>query len=237
MTPTHWALVWNPEELFFEKSDFCRVKKNAAVSLGHKGERCPRAATPRTFTLVDRNGIHATIMVFCECRSEGGQRIPDFEQLLRAGIFPGSVSSPKTGYTLRLLEYYRDERNQGKGSAYNFFHVLQRMSDPFFAESVPVHQFPLMLQTYGETATGYIYANFLAITPFHQYLDIKLQRGHAHDFSTSLGDATDRPYPHRPTNFLGQICAACPEPGINMPLAVSVPRYMRYAGTCHSHLA
>ncbi|KAF8197344.1 hypothetical protein K438DRAFT_2119961 [Mycena galopus ATCC 62051] len=33
--PTHWALVWNLQEKFFEKTDLCRVKPGAAVFLGH----------------------------------------------------------------------------------------------------------------------------------------------------------------------------------------------------------
>ncbi|KAJ7860695.1 hypothetical protein B0H14DRAFT_2350506, partial [Mycena olivaceomarginata] len=53
-------------------------------------------------------------------------------------IFPGSVKEPNTGYTVSLLGYYRQERSQGKGSAYNFMHVLQQMADPFFGDAVPV---------------------------------------------------------------------------------------------------
>jgi hypothetical protein len=137
--PTHWALIWNAGDNFFEKTDFCRVLKNSVVALGHYGERCPDADPGRTFTLVEKNGIHATAISFCRCRTPDGQRgAPEFQQLLRAGIFPGSVKGPKTGYTLGLLDYYREQRSQGKGSAYNFVHVLQRMADPFFEDSVPV---------------------------------------------------------------------------------------------------
>lgn len=139
VTPTHWALIWNQQDRFFEKHDFCRVLKNAAVAIGHNGHRCPNADPSRTFTLVDSNGIHATSVTYCRCESvDGPQGEPEFQQLLRAGIFPGSVKEPKTGYTLGVLEYYRQLRSQGKGSAYNFVLVLQRLADPFFAGSVPV---------------------------------------------------------------------------------------------------
>jgi hypothetical protein len=137
--PTHWAFVWNPDERFFEKHDFCRVMKNAVIGLGHYGERCPDTDLGRSFTLVDSNGIHATCIAFCRCKTPDGKRgQPEFQQLLRAGIFPGSIFEPKTGYTLGLLDYHRQQRNQGKGSAYNFVLVLQRMADPFFAGAVPV---------------------------------------------------------------------------------------------------
>ncbi|KAJ6548318.1 hypothetical protein B0H10DRAFT_1754025, partial [Mycena sp. CBHHK59/15] len=59
------------------------------------------------FTLVESNGIHATAISFCRCKRSNGERgDPEFQQLLRAGIFPGSVKEPKTGYTLNLLEFY-----------------------------------------------------------------------------------------------------------------------------------
>jgi hypothetical protein len=137
--PTHWAFVWNAQEQFFEKTDFCRVIKNAVIGLGHYGERCRDADLGRSFTLVDSNGIHATALAFCRCKTADGKRgQPEFQQLLQAGIFPGSVKDPKTGYTLGLLQYHRQQRSQGKGSAYNFALVLQRMADPFFAGAVPV---------------------------------------------------------------------------------------------------
>ena len=138
-TPTHWALIWNKKQAFFEKTDFCPVLANASVSLGHYGQRCPDADPAHSFTLVESNGIHTTCISFCRCPMHDGKRgAPEFHQLLRAGIFPGSVKEPKTGYTMSLLEYYRQERGQGKGSAYNFVLVLQRMADPFFADAVPV---------------------------------------------------------------------------------------------------
>ncbi|KAJ7744801.1 hypothetical protein DFH07DRAFT_749248 [Mycena maculata] len=186
--------------------------KSAAVAIGHNGHRCPKADPMQTFTLVDSNGIHATCVTFCRCQTHDGQRgEPEFQQLLRVGIFPGSVKEPKTGYTLGLLEYYREEHSQGKGSASNFVLVLQRMADPFFAGQVPD-----------------IYHNFLAITRWHQHLDIILRRGQANGVEIPLPGETDRPYPNRPLGYIGLNCAACPERGVNMPLVVNVPRYLRW---------
>ncbi|KAJ7025934.1 hypothetical protein C8F04DRAFT_1126812, partial [Mycena alexandri] len=215
--PTHWAFVWNKVDKFFEKHDFSRLLPNASIGLGHNGERCPDAEAVRGFTLVDCNGIHATTIAFCGCRTGidpvTGQAtpVPHFQQLLKAGIFPGSVKDPKTGYTLVLLESYRQQRNQGKGSAYNFVLVLQRLADPWFAGEVPD-----------------IYINFLAITRFHDALQIKMQRGHTHSLDTALPGQADRPYPNRPKDYLGLNCGACPERGVNMPLIVTVPKYLRH---------
>ncbi|KAJ7913988.1 hypothetical protein B0H13DRAFT_1612017 [Mycena leptocephala] len=209
--PTHWAFVWNAKEEFFEKTDFCRVLKNSVIGIGHHGEGCPDADLGRSFTLVDSNGIHATAVSFCRCKTaDGKRREPDFQQLLRAGIFPGSVKDPKTGYTLGLLQYHRQQRSQGKGSAYNFALVLQRMADPFCAGAVPD-----------------IYGNFLAISRFYKSLQITIERGEAHGLDIPLPGEVDRPYPNRPPGFLGVNCAACPERGVNMPLVVDVASYLR----------
>ncbi|KAJ6632013.1 hypothetical protein B0H10DRAFT_2206416 [Mycena sp. CBHHK59/15] len=185
---------------------------NTSIGLGHYGERCPDADLARSFTLVDRNGIHATAIPFCGCKQlDGKHGPPEYQQLTHAGIFPGSVKDPKTGYTLSLLDYYRQERSQGKGSAYNFVHVLRRMADPIFAGSVPD-----------------IYTNFLAISRFYEYLGMIIQSGHAHEVDVPLPGEMDCPYPNRPNGFLGAICAACPERGVNMPFLVKSPSYL-----CH----
>ncbi|KAJ7237069.1 hypothetical protein C8J57DRAFT_1728061 [Mycena rebaudengoi] len=213
-------MVWSTKDKFFEKHDFCRVMKNAALSLGHYGECCPETDLARTFTLVDCNGIHATAIAFCRCKTADGARgAPEFLQLLCAGIFPGSIKEPKTGYTLNLLEYYRQQRNQGKGSAYNFVRVLQRTADPHFAGAVPD-----------------IYGNFLAITRFHQHLDVIMKRGFAYDIEVALPGKSARPYPNRPRGYLGLNCVACPERGVNMPFVVNVPTYQRHLISMHTTL-
>ncbi|KAJ7436550.1 hypothetical protein FB451DRAFT_1061700 [Mycena latifolia] len=113
--------------------------KNTVVALGHYGQWCPNTDLGHSFTLVESNRIHATVISFCWCKGlEGPHGTLEFKKLLHASIFPESVKEPKTGHTLNLLEYYQQLRNQGKVSAYNFVHILQRMSNPFFAESVLV---------------------------------------------------------------------------------------------------
>jgi hypothetical protein len=225
--PTHWAYIWNAEERFFEKHDFCRVARNAVIGLGHYGGRCPEGDLGRSFTLVDSNGIHATALAFCRCKTLDGKRgEPEFKQLMRAGIFPGSVKEPKTGYTMGLLQYHRQQRSQGKGSAYNFVLVLQRMADPYFAGAVPVRGRTLW-PCNELTCFQDIYANFLAITRFYENLQIIIESGQAHGLDVALPGEVDRPYPNCPKEFLGINCAACPERGVNMPFVVNVPTYLR----------
>ncbi|KAJ7604351.1 hypothetical protein DFH06DRAFT_1349486 [Mycena polygramma] len=209
--PTHWGFVWNEKDRFFEKTDFSRVMKNAVIHIGHHGRRCTKAGLGRSFTLVDSNGIHATTLSFCQCEDADAKCEDEYQQLLRAGIFPGSVKEPKMGYTVSLLAQFRQDRNQGKSSAYNFVLVLQRLADPHFEDSVPD-----------------IYANFLIVTRFHQDLDILMRRGSAHGVDEPLSGESDRPYPHRPVGYMGLQCAACPERGVNMPFEVHVKTYLRH---------
>ncbi|KAJ7659536.1 hypothetical protein B0H14DRAFT_2659214 [Mycena olivaceomarginata] len=187
------------------------VLKNGAVRLGHYGEGCPNAEPGRSFTLVEWNRIHATAIMFCGCKTVTAadrRKVVclHFEQLLEAGISPGSIKDPATGYTLSLLQYYRQQRSQGKGSAYNFVLVLQRLADPNFANRVP---------------------NFLAITRFYENMQIIIESGEGHGLDIPLAGEVGRPYPNQPKGFLGLVCAACPEPGVNMPLLVHMPPYLQ----------
>ncbi|KAJ7738920.1 hypothetical protein B0H14DRAFT_2638390 [Mycena olivaceomarginata] len=176
--PTHWTLVWNEEDRFFEKHNFSLVLKNGAVRLGHYGEGCPNAEPGHSFTLVERNGIHATVIAFCGCKTVTAadrRKVvrSHFEQLLEAGIFPGSIMDPATG--------------------------------------VPD-----------------IYKNFLAITRFYEKMQIIIESGEAHSLDIPLTGEVGLPYPNRPKGFLGLVCTAHPEPGVNMPLLVHVPPYLQH---------
>lgn len=72
-----------------------------------------------------------------------------------------------------------------------------------------------------------IYSNFLAITRFYEYLQIVIESGQAFNLDLPVSGEAGVPYPHRPSKFLGVNCGACPEPGVNMPFVVKVPRYLR----------
>ncbi|KAJ7059722.1 hypothetical protein C8F01DRAFT_1059095 [Mycena amicta] len=212
-TPTHWASVWSVEEKFFRKTDISCVTDTSGVYLGHDGAFCGHARGRQHFTLVDINGIHATIVAFCGCDDAA----PAWKQLLRAGIFPATMDAPQTGFTLHVLHQWREYRHQGHLSLYDFVRILQRLADPWIPTSVPD-----------------VSKWFDNITRFFQYLDTKLARGQKHGADDILPGETERAYPHRPIGYLGTVCAACPEPGVNMPLDVSVvPKYLRHLTSEH----
>ncbi|KAJ6608935.1 hypothetical protein B0H10DRAFT_2226427 [Mycena sp. CBHHK59/15] len=84
---------------------------------------------------------------------------PEFQQLLLAGIFPGSIKEPKTGYTLGLLDYYCQQRTKGRARlTTSCTSCMDGRS--FFFGAVPD-----------------IYINFLAITRYYDHLDLSIRHG------------------------------------------------------------
>ncbi|KAJ7189967.1 hypothetical protein GGX14DRAFT_580270 [Mycena pura] len=182
--PTHWASIWNADEGFFEKMDISLVMEGSAVFLGHGGQFCECALPRQHFTLVDTNGVHATVIAFCGCNG-----MPLWKQLLQ----------------------WREYHHQSHMTMWDFVHVLQLLTDPWVPSNVPDFS-----------------KYFDNISRTFQYLDTQLAHGQKHGIDTILPSRTERPYPHRPTGYLGTVCAACPEPGVNMPLGFSAPGYMRH---------
>lgn len=51
------------------------------------------------------------------------------KQLLRARLFPATVTDPKTAATFNVLEQYHKLSFESKASAFEFYHSLARLSD------------------------------------------------------------------------------------------------------------
>ncbi|KAJ6521648.1 hypothetical protein DFH09DRAFT_1097632 [Mycena vulgaris] len=208
--PTHWVFVWNGKEHFFQQYDFSRVMPNTSIGLGHYGERCPDADLARSFTLVDRNGIHATAISFCRCTQLDGKRgAPEFQQSWKRERPEDRLYAGPTG-------------------------LLPAGAQP--REGLRV-QFRARSATHGRSDFCWcgpggcsldIYTNFLAISRFYEYLGMIIQSGHAHEVDVPLAGEMDRLYPNRPNGFLGAICAACPERSVNMAFLVKSPNYLRH---------
>src|ERR1044072_8960671 len=58
------------------------------------------------------------------------------QQLLMAGLFPGSDIVPKTAFTLSLLNAFNVFTTLGRTSAHKFYSVLERLSNPGFPSNV-----------------------------------------------------------------------------------------------------
>ena len=76
--------------------------------------------------LVHTNGIHNIAMVSCSC--QGDDHLPN--DLLAARLLPASFERIRTIFTAQLLDYFRLSNLEVKCSAFQFYHLLQRLTNP-----------------------------------------------------------------------------------------------------------
>lgn len=98
------------------------------VQLGHPvGRACcnPSPAFDDEFMLLDINGIHRIVLNFCNCESAQAHAI----QLLRVCWYPATTTDPRTAATFRLLDHFQMYTFESKGSAFEYYQALSRLSD------------------------------------------------------------------------------------------------------------
>ncbi|KAJ7840695.1 hypothetical protein B0H14DRAFT_3457899 [Mycena olivaceomarginata] len=117
--PTHWALIWDAKGKFFQKHDFCRVMKKPSIALGHYGERWSRGG-PGSDIHVGGHEWHSChrhqVSAGQDCRRMSAALRLSSKSCARV-YSRGASKIRKQAIHWGLLEYYREERNQGKGSA------------------------------------------------------------------------------------------------------------------------
>ncbi|KAK7045235.1 CxC2 domain-containing protein [Favolaschia claudopus] len=182
--PTHWAEVWDEEAGFFIRHDISTL--DHTIQLGHGGGKCPTPTPPRSFTIVDINGVHTTRVAFCSCREQPPNKI---RQLMRAGMFPATAKDPHTAFTIQMLKDFQLHNFESKKAAYDHLGAIRRLTDNSFTADVPNP-----------------YAAFLCVVRVFNYLTLVKRSGQLHEIDTILS--------HRPSNLLVW-CPACPEPGFN----------------------
>ncbi|KAJ7436964.1 hypothetical protein B0H11DRAFT_1754208 [Mycena galericulata] len=189
--PFHWAQKWDPLQGFFVKHDISRL--GHIIQLGHHGRPCPSSTGSRKFITVDHNGVHATELAFCGCHENPPNMV---RQLMRARLFPATVTQPKTAFTFTVLDECHFHNLEAKKAAYDYMGALRRLTDNAFTSDVPDP-----------------YENFLRAMRVWNYLDLLESSGQMHGIDLLL--------PHRPEGNLVLYCPACPEPGFNTDPAVS----------------
>jgi hypothetical protein len=139
--PTHWAEVWDGVRGFFVRHDIATLKLDiASINLGHAGLPCPsRYATNLIFQVVDTNGIHATKIRFCMCMGNPNR----VDQLMRARLFPATISQPTTAFTFQVLRQFHIHHLESQESAYDFIGSLRRLTDNAFPQRVAVCRYLL----------------------------------------------------------------------------------------------
>ncbi|KAG2113416.1 uncharacterized protein F5147DRAFT_744141 [Suillus discolor] len=184
-SPTHRIKEWTGS--FFMATSL--KKLGLRIQLGHAiGESCilPHKSFNNNFLLIDTNGIHEMVVDFCACETSQTHT----KQLLHMRWFPSTTVDPRTAATFQLLHHYHILSFESKASAYEFYHLLVRISDN----------------------VGLIkkdrYESFMCMV--HEWRHLKLLKhfGRGHDpvgvSGTKEGECA-------------VLCLACPQPGKNMP--------------------
>ncbi|EIW74481.1 hypothetical protein CONPUDRAFT_67519, partial [Coniophora puteana RWD-64-598 SS2] len=123
-SPFHRIKYWNGK--YFERSSLNRL--GLRIQLGHSpGRTCvnPVCSFDDDFVVMDSHGIHEVGLDYCGCETAASK----YRQLLRARLFPATVTEPKTAATFRLLEEFQLLSLESKASAYEAYHALARRSD------------------------------------------------------------------------------------------------------------
>ncbi|KAJ7718483.1 hypothetical protein DFH07DRAFT_973264 [Mycena maculata] len=100
------------------------------IQFGHApGKACD---TPRPghegFVVIHDNGIHKVAVDFCGCERRAKTDEP-FAQLLKAGWYPATDDRLQTCATFEVLEKFDLHTLQAKTSAYDFYIILERLTD------------------------------------------------------------------------------------------------------------
>lgn len=154
MNPYHRIEIARP-------GNFCEatsLSKQGYILHLHQGNNsCSGDATKikeiQNFVVVDSQSIHTFVVETCSCT---GSSVVD--QLILAGLFPATFSSPRTAFTFDALDYYLIDNTICHTTAYSFNEKLKHRTNPLLALSkhMPVSEiwFSLMLAHCLRTVTG-----------------------------------------------------------------------------------
>ncbi|KAJ7699480.1 hypothetical protein B0H14DRAFT_3100232 [Mycena olivaceomarginata] len=161
------------------------------------------AASPARegFCIVDVNGVHEVTVDFCSCSLAEAHDI----QLLRARLYPATITNPATAATFRVLRHYHLLCFEAKASAYHYYNKLARQTN-----------------NNGVFQPQSRYAEFCRMTRQWHNLQMFKRAGRGH--------AADRIAGTKPGEC-ALLCPACPQPGKNLSVDGSwrnVPRERRF---------
>jgi hypothetical protein len=80
-------------------------------------------------------------IAFCACRSNKGDAVPQFRQLVTAGLFPATLAQPESVFTFDVLDNWHQHALTSKKSAHDYHDALRKLTNPVFLSDVPVSVF------------------------------------------------------------------------------------------------
>lgn len=158
------------------------------IQLGHwPGDSCVAPQPGHSgFVVIHDNGIHNVEVDFCGC--EG--RTEPYLQLLQFGWYPASDERPQTAATFSVLDNFHLQTLQAKTTAYDFYSVLERLTDNTGVK--PPNRYQV----------------FLRIARQYRHLLLLKRAGRGHNPSGILGTGAGE---------CALQCPVCPDPKVNLP--------------------
>ncbi|KDR79699.1 hypothetical protein GALMADRAFT_63536 [Galerina marginata CBS 339.88] len=139
-------------------------------------------------SIVDITRIHHLPVVACCCRAPDAELDDDYVKL---GLFPTSFQRIRTVFTIQVLNDFRLSNLECKTSAYQYYQKLRRLTCPAFPKAV-INRYRKLRRL------------------SRQYRNLKLWKIHGR---TPFETPDAPPWLKK----LALFCAACPQPGINLP--------------------
>src|SRR6266446_228541 len=137
--------------------------------------------------VVHSNGIHNIAMLSCECH--GHDVLPS--DLIASRLLPASFERIRTLFTAQLLDHFRLCNLELKASAYHFYHLIQRLTNPMNPAEVVN-----------------LYREFRRMTRIWRWMKRLKWAGYGNSNKRSSDVKAGE---------LSIFCPACPQPGINIP--------------------
>jgi len=137
--------------------------------------------------MVHTNGIHHIALVFCTC--QGHEQITT--DLIFAGWVPTSFVRIRTIFTAAVLDHFRCCNLEMRSSAYQFFQLLRRVTNPL-----------------GPSKVVNLYHELRRLSRLWRWVKKLRWAGY--------GQRVGQPITPEPGE-LGNFCPACPQVGINLP--------------------
>lgn len=137
--------------------------------------------------VVHTNGLHHIAMVSCQCH--GKDVLP--LDLFASQLLPASLNRIKTLFTAQVLDSFRLCNLELKASAYQYYHLLRRLTRPM-----------------EPAAVLNLYREFRRMTRIWRWMKKLKWAGYA---------GSPKPVHDVKAGDLAIFCPACPQPGINIP--------------------
>lgn len=98
--------------------------------------------------VVDLSGVHSCKVHYCDCPLKKKK----WEQLLEIDLFPATLRSPATAFSLSILKHFDLLSSISKAAAMDFVTTIRRSTNNAFIDDVPVRilgfEFPTFSNCY-----------------------------------------------------------------------------------------